>query len=243
MNDILVWGHRGASGYKPENTLSAFQEAVNQKADGVELDIQLTKDGEIVVIHDETVNRTTNGIGFVKDFTLSEIQALNANVTHPEVEEEHIPTMKEVFELLKPTNLTINIELKTGIFDYEGIEEKIVALTQEEGFENRVLYSSFNHYSILRIQELDSNAKTAFLYADGPIDMPTYGKAYHVDALHPDIVNLKYPNFMEECCELGLDVNVWTVNSKEQILYAKKKGVHAIIGNYPDRIRKYLEEE
>lgn len=243
MNDILVWGHRGASGYAPENTLSSFQLAVDQKADGVELDIQLTKDGEIVVIHDETVNRTTNGVGYVKDFTLAELKTLNANCTHPEYEKEHIPTMKEVFELLKPTNLTINIELKTGVFDYEGIEEKIVKLTKEEGFEDRVIYSSFNHYSILKIQEWNPNAKTAFLYADGALDMPTYGKAHHVDALHPDWVNLKYPKFMEECKENGLDVNVWTVNTKDQILYAKKMGVHAIIGNYPDRIRKYLEEE
>ena len=114
MKKPLIWGHRGASAYAPENTLFAFQKAVEQKADGVELDIQLTKDGHIVVIHDEWIDRTSDGKGWVKDMTLAELRRFNYNRTHPEYEHADIPTMEEVLDLLKPTDLTIDIELKTA---------------------------------------------------------------------------------------------------------------------------------
>lgn len=243
MNKILVWAHRGASGVMPENTLPAFQKAADMHADGVELDIQLTKDGELVVIHDEMVDRTTDGKGWVKDFTLEEIRKLNACYKFKDMGEFRIPTMKEVFELLKPTDLTINIELKTGIIDYDGIEEKIIALTHEEGFEKRVIYSSFNHYSIMKIQKLDPDAKTAFLYSDGPLDMPEYGREHHVNALHPAFYNLRMPEFMQKTKEYGLDVNVWTVNKEEYAKVCIQAGVNAIITNYPDMVKRVIEEE
>ncbi len=103
-----------------------------------------------------------------------------------------------------------------------------------------MIYSSFNHYSIMKIKELDKQAKTGFLYCDGTMDMPAYGKKHQVDALHPAVYNLQYPDFMKECRELGLDVNVWTVNTEEEIRLCRDLGVHAIIGNYPDKIRKVL---
>lgn len=236
-----IWAHRGASGYMPENTLPSFRKAVELKADGVELDIQLTKDGEIVVCHDEAIDRTSNGKGWVKDYTLEELKQFDFSYQYPQLGKVEIPTMKEVFELLKPSDLTINIELKTGMFFYEGIEEKIVALTHEMGFENRVIYSSFNHYSILKIQEIDPEAKTAFLYSDGPIDMPQYGKKYHVDALHPAAYNLQFPHFYEECKAAGLDINVWTVNTPQIAKLCLQFGCDALITNYPDVIRETVE--
>lgn len=237
----LIWAHRGASGYMPENTLEAFRRAADLGADGVELDIQLTRDGQIVVCHDETIDRTSNGTGYIKDYSLKELRQFNFNKTHPEIEHVDIPTMKEVFELLGPTGLTINIELKTGLFDYDGIEQKIIDLTHEMNFENRVIYSSFNHYSIERIQKLDPSARTAFLYSDGTIDMPAYGALHHVDALHPWVANLRYPNYMEECRKRGLEVNVWTANTREDIIACRDAGVHAIITNYPDYARTLIE--
>lgn len=237
-----IWAHRGASGYRPENTIPSFQYAMDLNADGVELDIQLTKDGQIVVCHDELLDRTSNAKGFLKDYTLEELKSFDFSYQYPELGKVTIPTMKEIFELLKPSNLIINIELKTGVFDYEGIEEKIIQLTHEEGFEDRVIYSSFNHYSILKIQQLDPKAKTAFLYCDGTIDMPTYGSKYHVDALHPDFCNLRYPHFIEDCKKYHLDVNVWTVNTEEIAKMCLSYGVNSIITNYPDKIRKIVEE-
>ena len=230
----LVWGHRGASGYAPENTLEAFQKAVDMNADGVELDVQLSKDGELVVIHDETLERVSGVKGWVKDFSLQELKKLNVNLPHPEYACVKIPTLREVYELLKPTNLTINVEIKTGIVFYENIVEKVLELTKEMDMEERVIYSSFNHYTILEIQKKNQNAKVGFLYADGPIDMPSYGEKYGVDALHPALYNLQFPNFVKECREKNLDLNVWTVNEREHMEMVCKFGVNALITNYPD---------
>ncbi|MDD6790250.1 MAG: glycerophosphodiester phosphodiesterase [Lachnospira sp.] len=242
MEKPLVWAHRGASGYYPENTILAYKKAAELGADGVELDVQLTKDGKLVVIHDEKVDRTTDGHGWVKDLTFDEIRALDASKTHPEAGPCQIPLMQEVFDALKDTGLTINIELKTGVYFYPDIEKMTVELTHACGYEDRVIYSSFNHYSVLKIKELDPKAKTAFLYSDGPIDMPAYGKKYGVTALHPALYNIQYPDYMEECRKAGLDVNVWTVNEEKDIRMAKNAGCHAIIGNYPDRIRRIVDE-
>ena len=230
----LVWAHRGASGYAPENTLAAFQKAVDLGADGVELDIQLTKDDQIVVIHDETIDRTSDGKGWVKDYTLEELRAFNYNRTKPEYKHADIPTMREVFELLKPTGLFINIEIKTGMVFYEKIEEKILALAKEMGMEDRVCYSSCNHYTVTRIHELKPDAEVGFLYADGPIDMPSYGVKHGVNALHPALYNLQYDGFVKECKEKGLKLNVWTVNERPYMEMCCQYGVDAIITNYPD---------
>lgn len=235
MNTPLVWAHRGASGYAPENTIPAFKLAAEMGADGVELDVQFTKDGQIVVCHDETIDRTSNGCGWVKDHTLEELKSLNFDNGNKAYEGAQIPTMQEVFDALRPTDLTINIELKTGIIFYKGLENDIIDLVHKNGFEDRVIYSSFNHYSVMKIKELDPQAKTGFLYMDGTLDMPSYGKIHGVNALHPALYNLQFPDFMKECSENGLDVNVWTVNDEKYMKLCRQAGVHAIITNYPKK--------
>ena len=238
----LIWGHRGASGYAPENTLASFRKAVELKADGIELDIQLTKDRQIVVIHDEWIDRTSDGKGFVKDYTLEELRHFNFNKTIENASHADIPLMREVFELIEPTDLTINIELKTGIFDYEGIEEMILDMTREFNMEDRVIYSSFNHYSIMKIQKLNPKAPTAFLCQDGPLDFPVYAAKYGVQAVHPWFVNLRFPDFMKQSRERGLLVNTWTPNEPEHIAMCAKMGVDAVITNYPDVARRVIDE-
>ena len=181
-----VWAHRGASGYAPENTLDAFRKAVEMGADGIELDVQMTKDGELVVIHDETIDRVSNGKGWVKDYTYEELKKFNFNKTHLEYTKEEIPTLEQVYRLIKPTNLTINVEIKTGIVFYPGIEERVLELTERLGMKERVIYSSFNHYTIRKIKELDPQAKTGMLYEDGIIDAVDYAcDVVKADALHP----------------------------------------------------------
>ena len=238
----LVWGHRGASGYAPENTLPAFKMPADMGADGVELDIQLTSDGEIVVCHDETIDRTSNGAGWLKDFTFKELRRLDFSNGNAAYEGVKIPTMEEVFDLLQPTGLVINIELKTGIIFYDKIEEKILELVNRGGWEDRVIYSSFNHYTVRRIKELDPAAKVGLLYGDGPIDMPGYGHRLGADALHPAFYNLQYPGFMEDSRCFGLDVNVWTVNSEADLIRCREYGVNAVITNYPAKAIKLYEE-
>ena len=234
----LIWGHRGASGHAPENTLPAFKMAADMGADGVELDIQQTKDGVIVVCHDETIDRTSSGAGWLKDFTFEELRRLDFSNGNAAYEDVKIPTMEEVFYLLAPTGLTITIDLKTGIIFYENIEEKILDLTKKMGWEDRVIYSSFNHYSVRKIKELDPGAKVGLLYGDGPIDMPGYGRRLGADALHPAFYNLQYPDYMEDCRRYGLDVNVWTVNSTADLMQCREYGVNAVITNYPDKALK-----
>ena len=231
----LIWAHRGASGYAPENTLIAFARAAELGADGVELDVQLTKDGQLVVIHDEWLERVSDGTGWVKDHTLEELKSYNYNKTHPEYERAEIPTLREVYELLKPTGLTINVELKTSVVFYEGIEEKVIALTREMGMEDQVLYSSFNHYTCVNMHKLDPECYVGFLYSDCPIGMADYAASYGADALHPALYLMQLPGYMQEAAENGLDVNSWTINEPEHMLMACRLGINAIITNYPDR--------
>ena len=232
----LVWAHRGASGYAPENTLAAFQEAIDMGADGIELDVQLTKDGQIVVIHDETV------LDASYQNLMQGGEVVKLAKRFEEYESAQIPTMEEVFELIKPTKLWINIELKTGIVFYPKLEERIVEMTKKYGMEDRVIYSSFNHYSVEKIREIDPTAQTGLLYADGTIDMPSYGKKYGVKALHPALYNLQFPGFVEECMKEGLELNVWTVNEPQYVEMCKAAHVHAVITNYPDMAMEILNQ-
>lgn len=242
MKNPLIWAHRGASGYAPENTIPAFLLAADMGADGVELDVQFTRDGAVVVCHDETVDRTSNGAGYVKDLDLAELKALNFDNGNKAYEGVQIPTLDEVLDALSPTGLTVNIELKTGVFFYAGIEEAVLAIVKEHHFTDRVIYSSFNHYSVRKVRALCPTAKTGFLYADGPIDMPSYGARYGADALHPACYNLKYPGFMGECRKRGLDVNVWTVNAENELLACRDCGVHAVITNYPKKAAELFRQ-
>lgn len=242
MKKTLVWAHRGASGYAPENTLHAFQKAIEMGADGIELDVQVTKDGQLVIIHDETVDRVSDGKGWVKDYTYEELIKLNVNKDFPEYGKVSIPTLEEVYLLLKDTQLTINVELKNSIIFYENLEEKVMELTSKMGLKKRIIYSSFNHFSIMKLKELDSSVKTGFLYEYGFLDMPKYAKKYHVDALHPALYNLQYPNLIKDCKKKGIELRVWTVNDIKDMKMLCENEINAMITNYPDIGRKVVDE-
>lgn len=243
MERTLVWGHRGASGYAPENTMAAFEKAVELGADGIELDVQLTKDGELVIIHDETIDRVSDGSGWVKDFTYARLIKHNFNRTHPEYEHAQIPTLEEVYALIKPTDLTINVEIKTGVVFYPEIEERVLDLTERMGLMERVIFSSFNHYSIQKIKEIDPEAKTGMLYGDGIINPVSYASyVAGADALHPALYNIQYEGFMEECRRQRKKVHVWTVDEEKYMRLVCAARVDAMITNYPDRGKKIAEE-
>ena len=239
----LVFAHRGASGYAPENTLVSFEKALEMGADGYELDVQLTKDGEIVVVHDEWLERLTDGKGFVKDYTLEELRELNFNKTFPQYGVQRIPTLKEVFELVKDSDLEVNVELKTGIFEYPGIVEKVLALVDEMNMKDRVIYSSFNHYTCVKIRELQPDARIGFLYGDVFIDVEQYVKDHGGDAIHPAFYLLQDPVHAMTANKLGLQINTWTVNEPAHMEMCCQLGVDIIITNYPDKaleiVKKY----
>ena len=162
---MKIWAHRGCSQRYPENTLTAFEKAsgINGLA-GIELDIQLTKDGEIVVCHDEKVNRTTNGIGDLKSFSLRELKKLQIDAGSGRI--ERIPTMEEVLDLVEDSlknGLQLNIELKNSLFPYEGMEEKIIDMVHRRGVQDSIVYSSFYARSLEKIKRIDSYAKIGIL--------------------------------------------------------------------------------
>lgn len=162
---MKIWAHRGCSQRYPENTFLAFEKAATVKnLTGIELDIQLTKDGEMVVIHDERVDRTTEGIGYVRDYTLSQIKKLHIYADdHPA---QSVPTITEVLDLLEPqmkSGLKLNIELKNSIYPYHGMEEKIVELVRRRGLQDSVVYSSFYAGSLEKLKRLDPAAELGIL--------------------------------------------------------------------------------
>ncbi|WP_453991403.1 glycerophosphodiester phosphodiesterase [Bacillus nitroreducens] len=186
-----IYGHRGAKGSYPENTLLSFKKAIEQGVDGLELDVHLTKDGEVVVIHDEALDRTTNGSGWIKDLTLAEIKQYSAGkkFTHLDKYEkswdsEQVPTLQEVLELLAPFQIELNIELKTYLEPYIGIEEKILKIVEQYGREQNVIYSSFHLPSILRIKQLAPSAQIAWLLNDGVTLPHDYINILDLEALH-----------------------------------------------------------
>ena len=236
-----IWAHRGASGYVPENTLEAFRRAAEMKADGVELDVQMSKDGELVVIHDETVDRVSDGKGYVKDYMYGELQALDVSGSMLDYGTVRIPTLAQVLEELKPTGMEVNIECKTGIFFYPGLEEKVVKLVQDMGMTERIWCSSFNHESVLRIKKLCPAMKTGFLIGDIIMDVADYAKRYGVQALHPALYHMQDEGLLERCRRNGLAVHVWTVNEREYISKLGNAGIDAVITNFPDIAAEALQ--
>ncbi len=233
---MTICAHRGASGYAPENTLEAFELAVQQGAHGVELDVQLTRDKELIVIHDERIDRVSDGIGAVTDLTLAEIKRHVFNRTHPQYEGARAPTLREVYELLKPTGLYVNVELKNSANPYPGMEEKCLELAAQMGMEDRVVYSSFQHNSMMRVKELNVQATCGLLYACVMVRSCEYAAALGADALHPLYTELLFNP--DECAQAhanGIQVNVWTVNDERNMRMCLEAGADMLITNFPDR--------
>lgn len=243
MKKTLVWAHRGASAYAPENTLEAFRQAAEAGADGIELDVQKTKDGRLVVIHDETVDRVSKASGWVRDYTYEELRKINVNEHFSKLGIQAVPTLEEVYDLIKPTGLTVNVELKTGVVFYPEIEEQVLDVTKRMGMQERVIYSSFNHYTIRKIRRLQPDAVTGMLYQDGIINAAEYAsKTVQANALHPALYNVQYPGFFRECQRYGLKVHVWTVNDKAHMRLLCEKKADAMITNDPKLARAVVDE-
>lgn len=228
MKNVMVYAHRGASAYAPENTLPAFRLAEEQGADGIELDVHLTKDGELVVIHDEKLDRTTNGVGLVRDYTLAELKRFCADNGMPGFADVRIPTLREVLEQVRPGRMLVNIELKTGILWYEGIEKKTLDLVAELGMQDRIIYSSFNHYSIAEVRHLAPEAQTAYLFGDIPCDIEQYAAQRGVGGLHPGLYCVRMGHLLRTYLNSGLAVRVWTVNGAEDLRWLMEEGADVI---------------
>lgn len=236
-----IIAHRGYSAYYPENTLLAFDKAADFDIWGIELDVHLTKDQEVVIIHDERIDRTSNGQGYVKDKTLKELKTFafygdfpQTQVSHPEAIK--ILTLREFFEWFKPLSLKVNIELKTNIFRYQGINERVWGLIQEFNLADRVLISSFNHHSVVDFMSLAKGSAVEFAFLTGAclLEPGTYCCQHGVGHYHPYYVSLE-PTDLLNCQDQGIQVNTYTVNDKEAIQKVAAMGVDSIITNYVDR--------
>ena len=245
---MKIFAHRGASAYAPENTLEAFDLAHQQSADGVELDVHLSRDGQVIVAHDERIDRVSTGSGFIKNMTVKELKKYFFNRTHPEYEHAKVPLLEEVLTLLAPTGMMINIELKNNQVAYPGLEEKCLKLVETHGMENRVIYSSFQHSSMLTIKQIKPDAVCGLLYDCSLLNPAQYLAFSGVEALHPHYMDvLMFPEVYSVVKEKKGKINVWTVNDDRDIRRCIEFGVDILITNYPDRARavlnSYLESQ
>jgi len=241
---ILNLGHKGASHDAPENTLAAFRLANLQGADGYELDVQLSRDGVPVVIHDFSVDATTDGSGRVSNLTLGELKRLDAGSKFSAAfQGERIPTLSEVFDVMEP-HMIVNVELKTASLGDNGLEDAVIRLIRERNLQDRVILSSFNPFSLLRVRRRAPELKVGLLYA---LDLPLvlrrawFRLLVRPDALHPHhkMVDVAYMAWAQG---RGYQVNTWTVDDPQEMRRLAGLGVDAIITNRPDVLRSVLGE-
>lgn len=239
---VQIFAHRGFSGYYPENTMLAFQKVAEETvADGIELDIQLTKDGEIVIMHDEMLDRTTNGSGWLKDHTLEELKMLSVGVNVKGFfPRQTIPTLCEYFTWLKTTKLITNIELKTSYFEYEGIEEKLIAMVKEFGLEDQIWYSSFNHYTVARIKKLMPEAKCGLLTDTWLMNIGEYAASQGAASVNARTYFCAKEGVAADLHAHNIALQAWTPNDAEMMQELVDAGVDVLITNYPDIAAKVL---
>lgn len=235
-----IFAHRGFSGYYPENTMLAFKKSIEIGVDGIELDVQLTKDNTVVIIHDETIDRTTNGDGLVKSYTYDELKKFDASFKFNNFGFNRIPTLEEYFLLVKDLDIITNIELKTSVYQYLGIEDSVLELIKKYKLEDKVIISSFNHFSILRMKKLAPQIKCGFLSEDWIIDAGKYTFSHQIECYHPRFNNL-IPEVIEELKKFNIEINTWTVNDERDMLYLKEKGIDSIITNFPDMAKNLFK--
>lgn len=239
----LVFAHRGAAGTYPENTMISFEAAESFRADGIELDVQFTKDKKIVVIHDETVNRTTNGKGAVRKYVYEDLRKLDASHKFSEkVGFCRIPLLEEVLEWLQSNSLLLNIELKNNKISYRGLEEEVITLVRKFALEDRIILSSFNHYSMKMCHMMAPDIQTAILYREGLHSPWAYAQKMGATAIHP---NYRYlPDAIAELTmECGVDVRPYTINDETVMRKYFDMNISAIITDYPETARVLLQVE
>lgn len=235
-----IFAHRGASSTHPENTIAAFKEVARLAITGVELDVHMTKDGEVVVIHDERVDRTSDGTGFVKDLTIAQLRELDfGSWFNAKFAGEKIPTLAEVLAIFADTAHTINIELKSDVFMYEGLEQKVIACIEQYQMQQRVIISSFDHEALQRVYALDSSLTIAALFGAVVVDIEAYTKRIPAQAMHVTLPSA-FRHSITQALQHGNTVRVYTVND---VLYAQELallGVDAIFTDKPAEIAAFF---
>jgi glycerophosphoryl diester phosphodiesterase len=242
MSKTQVWAHRGASAYAPENTIPAFKMAIEMGVDGFETDIHLTLDGELVISHDESLSRVSNGNGIIPEKTLKELKSLDFSNGKKGYKDVRLLTARELFEFVSDQNIFLNIEMKYSGNRWDETNEKMAAIAREYGMDDRILYSSFKEEPLLNLKKLVSS-KIGFLYMEREIDKPwDFVRRLGFDALHPHFSHIYEPGLIENRKAYGLLLNPWTVDEVADLEAAFKSEIDAVITNKPDLALKVRRE-
>ena len=223
---MLLFGHRGYSDQYPENTMLAFKKAIENGFDGIETDVHKTKDGVLVLCHDEKINRTSDGEGYIKDMTYKELCAYNFGTKE---NPQRIPLLKELLELCKGKNVKINLEIKTNKIQYPGIELESYQMIKEMDMLDQVLFSSFYIDSLYKLRAIDSSLYLGYLFEDDyeKNKQLCLTQKFHVHAREDFLDEDEIALFLKA----GLDINTWGVKNRFRYAYFKEKGVNIVIAN------------
>ncbi len=242
---MKVIAHRGFSGEYPENTMLAFEKALEAGADGIEMDIHLSKDGEVMIIHDEALMRTAGLPGVVSDYTRSELERISAGKTQKDsFGFTPIPSLEEYLSFMSQhKDKFTNIELKTAPQYYPGIEEKALALVKRFGLEENIIWSSFNWLSVVKLKRIAPKMEGGLLFSGMKLyDMASIIKDLGIEYFHPDYNDLT-DEIVEGLHDGGVGLNVWTVNDEMDMAACSTWGINGLITNYPDRAIALLANE
>ena len=230
---MKIFAHRGYSKKYPENTCIAFQKAAELDIFGVEFDVHLTTDHQLVVIHDETIDRTSTGTGFVKDMKLAELKKYDyGSWLGEQFIGQKIPTLREVLTIFAETQHALNIEIKSDIFEYKGIEQLNAKEIASFDMHDRVIISSFNHESIERFHKVQPTIQTAPLFSSLVTNIEHYVKTMPSDAMH---IWYLYANrkIIQDALTNGATIRVFTVNDVQIAKQLQSLGVDAIFTDDP----------
>ncbi len=235
---MFIYAHRGASGYAPENTISAFKKAIEMGAQGIELDVQFSKDEVIMVMHDDTLDRTTSGSGRLEDYTLNELKKLDAGSWFSsEYKGEKIPTLEEVIEIL-PKKFKLNIEFKPDKKNAKKIAEEVYRILKKYNYSENVILSSFYHETLKYYRELDKDIQMGMLFEFDMINICLYTKNSGINPVSLNIAKeFIDEKFVSEAHNNNLKVAVYTVNKVEKLKELLRIGVDEIFCNYPDILK------
>lgn len=226
---MIKLGHRGYSERYPENTMIAFKKAIEGNFDGIETDVHLTKDNKLVLIHDEKINRTSNGKGYIKDYTYDELCNYNFNYHFKDVN-ARIPLLEELLDYCSEKDVILNLEIKTDKIHYNNIEQMTYDLVRQKGLLNKVIFSSFYLESLLKLREIDNTLYLGYLFEDNYEINKEIVLKYRFNAAHPKYVFLNEKE-INDYHSNGIDVNTWTVNNDEIKDFLFEEGVKIIITN------------
>lgn len=238
---MLNIAHRGFKSKYPENTKIAFERAIELGADGMEFDVHLSSDKEVVIIHDERLDRTSDGKGLISDFSLKDLKKLNMSNLYKDLDRQEIMTLDEYFDLVKDLDFVSNIELKNSIYSYEGLEERVSSIIKNFKIEDKVLVSSFNHNSVLEFKEKNRNVKCGLL-VDCVLYKPwDYMKDLGIEYYHPSAYLIDKDTVVK-LKENGILTNVWFGSEHHDFQRIIDLGVNGIITDYPDEIKELLKK-